>query len=1316
MLNKIVLRSMARVLLALFLAHLFPSSGQCQKIEPRGVKRLEWTDPLGRQPTSYAQFQAAQPPAGPLEVRSIREFSPTLVPKSSDSLVAVIINADLYSQISGSIDQYALDLAGEGYTVEEILWSGGDYQDLRDSLKYRWVNSGLIGAVLVGDLPVAWCELDVWDPEEFPIDYYFMELDGTWSDFDADGLLEGLAAGSGDLGPEIWVGRLAPSSLTWGSEAQLLQDYFAKNHSYRVGSLSLPDRALAFVDDDWWDFGDCDLGYAYGDVTVVTDVNQTIASNYKQKLLENYEWIHLCSHSSCWAHTFKINYEDPGGGSVYNFEVHALRPHALFYNLFACSNTKFMETNNLGNWYIFVDEYGLLAIGSTKSGSMLDFWSFYDPLGDGHSIGDAFKEWFEAQAWGGFEDWEQGWYFGMNILGDPTLTIDVQTQVAQPPDSTELPEICGTSSWTASQVTASPFTDGSPAVAADFSGTIWAAWETGRNIRSDIYSSSYDGFSWSPAEPVVMRQYWDFHPSMTTDSSGHVWAAWQSLQDAGGNYWNMDICVSQRAGGTWSAPQVITAGPDYDVEPSLTCDAAGRVWVVWKGWKTVDQNVNSNIFARYYLGSWSSRMTITSDLHDDADPVAAPDDLGRVWVAWSTSRNGNWDVYSVYHDGAWSGLIPVTTNAFDDLAPTMVKDAFGALWVAWQSWRDGNPNIYVSSNSGSGWSSAVQITSDAGNDIMPSLSADDSGRLALSWMSDRCGNQDVFASFYGGSSWSAPEQVTSDPGHDYQPASLFDPSGAPVFVWGSDRDGDWNIYLASFDPTPQIASTTPGRNELNVSTSADVSVTFDMDMDETSINESTFVVNGACTGLHSGSITYDGPTMTATLDPDNDFSVGEVVTVVLTTGIESSQGAPLEAGFAWSFACAVDNGSGDCFAHSLYPVGDAPNSVVAADLNADGYLDLIASDTYFDSVSVLLNDGGGGFAPQSLYPTGTTPITVFAADLDRDGYADLVTANLNSNNVSVLLNDEDGTFTPQSPYPVGSGPWSVFAADLDGDGDLDLATANYNSDSVSVLLNDGDAGFASHALYAVGQYPISVFAADLDGDGDLDLSVANQLSDSVSVLLNNGDGTFAVQSLYPAGDGPHMAFPADLDGDGDLDLAVANAVSDNVSVLLNDGNGSFSAQPPCSVDDSPRWIHAADLNGDGYLDLVSANNYSHNVSVLLNHGDATFAEGSQYPVGDYPHTVFAADLDGDGDLDLTTASFTSDNVSVLLNALRGDANADGIIDVGDIVYLVSYLYKNGPAPSPVEAGDCNCDGIVNVGDVVYLVSYLYKNGPAPGCP
>ena len=53
------------------------------------------------------------------------------------------------------------------------------------------------------------------------------------------------------------------------------------------------------------------------------------------------------------------------------------------------------------------------------------------------------------------------------------------------------------------------------------------------------------------------------------------------------------------------------------------------------------------------------------------------------------------------------------------------------------------------------------------------------------------------------------------------------------------------------------------------------------------------------------------------------------------------------------------------------------------------------------------------------------------------------------------------------------------------------------------------------------------------------------------------------------------------------------------------------------------------------------------------------------------------------------------------------------MDVGDLVYLINYLYRGGPPPDPLAAGDANCDGKVDVGDVVYLINYLFKGGPPP---
>jgi len=76
----------------------------------------------------------------------------------------------------------------------------------------------------------------------------------------------------------------------------------------------------------------------------------------------------------------------------------------------------------------------------------------------------------------------------------------------------------------------------------------------------------------------------------------------------------------------------------------------------------------------------------------------------------------------------------------------------------------------------------------------------------------------------------------------------------------------------------------------------------------------------------------------------------------------------------------------------------------------------------------------------------------------------------------------------------------------------------------------------------------------------------------------------------------------------------------------------------------------------------------------------------------------------------------SDTLSVTMNALRGDVNQDENISIGDVVFLINYLYRYGPPPSILETGDVNCDTHVDLGDVVFLLDYLYRYGPYPCSP
>ncbi len=69
----------------------------------------------------------------------------------------------------------------------------------------------------------------------------------------------------------------------------------------------------------------------------------------------------------------------------------------------------------------------------------------------------------------------------------------------------------------------------------------------------------------------------------------------------------------------------------------------------------------------------------------------------------------------------------------------------------------------------------------------------------------------------------------------------------------------------------------------------------------------------------------------------------------------------------------------------------------------------------------------------------------------------------------------------------------------------------------------------------------------------------------------------------------------------------------------------------------------------------------------------------------------------------------------VLKFLPGDVSFDGeLVDVSDIVYLINYIYREGPLPPhPISADVNGPDRIIDIQDVVYLINYLYRHGPIP---
>jgi hypothetical protein len=61
----------------------------------------------------------------------------------------------------------------------------------------------------------------------------------------------------------------------------------------------------------------------------------------------------------------------------------------------------------------------------------------------------------------------------------------------------------------------------------------------------------------------------------------------------------------------------------------------------------------------------------------------------------------------------------------------------------------------------------------------------------------------------------------------------------------------------------------------------------------------------------------------------------------------------------------------------------------------------------------------------------------------------------------------------------------------------------------------------------------------------------------------------------------------------------------------------------------------------------------------------------------------------------------------------GDANGNGDVEAGDVVFILNYLYTNGEPPQPIISGDVNGDDVVDGADIVYLINYLFRSGEPP---
>src|SRR6266581_4286179 len=167
------------------------------------------------------------------------------------------------------------------------------------------------------------------------------------------------------------------------------------------------------------------------------------------------------------------------------------------------------------------------------------------------------------------------------------------------------------------------------------------------------------------------------------------------------------------------------------------------------------------------------------------------------------------------------------------------------------------------------------------------------------------------------------------------------------------------------------------------------------------------------------------------------------------------------------------------------------------------------------SVSILPGAPAGGvFSSQKRLRVGKAPDTVLVADFNNDGFQDLAVVNRGSGDLSVLIGIGGGKFKTESRYGFIGPVVSIAAGDFNADKLVDLAVVVGGHD-VYFLKSLGDGSFRSSST-GIGFSPIVLSVGDFNADGKQDLLAAGE-PDGVSAWLGRGDGAFVSRASAGSG-------------------------------------------------------------------------------------------------------------------------------------------------------------------------------------------------------
>jgi len=346
--------------------------------------------------------------------------------------------------------------------------------------------------------------------------------------------------------------------------------------------------------------------------------------------------------------------------------------------------------------------------------------------------------------------------------------------------------------------------------------------------------------------------------------------------------------------------------------------------------------------------------------------------------------------------------------------------------------------------------------------------------------------------------------------------------------------------------------------------------------------------------------------------------------------------------------------------------------VNSVDLDRDGLLDIVFCEAKENKVVWLRQSSPGVFEEITVASNLQAPVHVEAADMNGDGFLDLIVSSMGVlfpdndqiGTVFILENDGHQHFAPHIVLENTARVTDARAADLNGDGkpDLVLAQFGYDQGQVSWLERTGPWEFRRRVLLELSGC-INVAVADFNGDHKPDIiALLSQQWEEIYYFENLSAGEFSKKRIWGSTNedyGSSGISVCDLNRDGQPDILYTNGDGfgpastpgprpwHGLQWLENVGNGNFRYHRLGNLPGAYSPV-GVDLDGDGAMDVVAVaayadwSNKNRNVVSLMwyrNDGKMNFEPRILAHTPKDQITLAAGDFDGTGRPSLVTGGF-----------------------------------------------------------------------------